>query len=194
MPAPQDLGLDAPGLLDAHRALEGQAVGRGLRLARALPGRLAGAVQLAEAGEVLPVLPVAGVERLVEHPELVDVDHVQVVVAHHRTSGLLGTCFEIVVVVEHDGGRPVGLEAVLVFSSAGIMNKRHHTHGCTLIITCHFHSVFLKLFHFSFLEPVDVPVLLPAVVPVVRDVPQPDQVLLVEHDRALVVPARARVS
>jgi hypothetical protein len=39
-----------------------------------------------------------------------------------------------------------------------------------------------------------VPVLLPAVVPVVRDVPQPDQVLLVEHDRALVVPARARVS
>lgn len=189
VPAAQDLGLDAPVLLDPHRPLERQAVGGRLALARALARDLARAVQLVEVGEMAPVAPVARVELLVEDAELVDVDDVQVVVPGHRAQLLPVRVRVVVVVVKHDGGGPVAQEPLTVVRGPWVVLERHDAHGGALVVLGHVHRVVLELLDVVRICPFHVPLLLAPVVPVVRHVPQPDQVLLVEHDGALVVPA-----
>jgi len=191
VPAAEDLALDAPVLLDPHGPLERQAVGRGLPLLRAVPGRLARAVKLVEGGEQRAVGLVPRVQRLVEHTELVDVHHVQVVVPDDRARFLRLRGVVVVVVIEHDGRGPVGLKRP-VLRGAGVVLERHDHHGGPLVILGHVHGVVAETLGVFSVGPVHVPVLFAPVVPVVRDIPEPDQILLIEDDRSLMVPAKKR--
>ena len=203
VPAALDLLDHRPTLLDPHGPLEGEAVGGRLRVRAALAGRLARHVHRAELRHHVLVARVRPlVQHVVEHAEILHVDHLHVVVVDGQGLLRLLAVPRLVRVVKHDGGRPVAPKVLVVHVAAivarlgPVVHEGHHHHGRAPVVLGHVQRRLLERARprlgiiVVLVQPVHVRVVLAAVVPVVRDVPHADEVLLVEHNRPLVVLVR----